>query len=113
MNYQFISTEIIYQYFGDDDKEMLLDMINIILSSNLRDLRDMDKAYAEEDFSLIKKRCHKSKPSLSYIGAFETRKLVEEIELNVPHSYELFNTLKLHLIQIETELKNFVKTLVD
>jgi HPt (histidine-containing phosphotransfer) domain-containing protein len=108
LNYQFINPETIYQYFGDDDNEMLLEMIQIILQTNLRDLKEMDKAYGEEDFASIKKRCHKSKPSLSYIGALTTRKLVEEIELNVPQSQELFKSLKAQVVQIEQELLHFI-----
>ena len=37
--YQLISPQTIFQYFGDDDKEMLQEMIQIILDSNLKDLK--------------------------------------------------------------------------
>lgn len=109
--YQLISPQTIYQYFGDDDKEMLLEMIQIILDTNLHDLKSLDKAYDNEDYSLIKKTCHKSKPSLSYIGAINTRKVVENIENDIPSSKDLYVELKNHILTIEKELNEFLTKL--
>jgi HPt (histidine-containing phosphotransfer) domain-containing protein len=109
--YQLISPQTIFQYFGDDDKEMLQEMIQIILDSNLKDLKDMDELYEAEDFALIKRRCHKAKPSLSYIGAIQTRKILESIEADLEHSQENFKSL-LHDIEIiEKELHTFLDSL--
>ena len=109
--YQLISPQIIFQYFGDDDKEMLQEMIQIILDSNLKDLKSMDELYEAEDYALIKRRCHKAKPSLSYIGAIQTRKILESIEANLENSQEQFKNL-LHDIEIiEKELHTFLDSL--
>ncbi|MCH6200803.1 Hpt domain-containing protein [Aquiflexum sp. LQ15W] len=109
--YQLISPQTIFQYFGDDDKEMLREMIQIILDSNLKDLKSMDVLYEAEDFALIKRRCHKAKPSLSYIGAIQTRKILESIEADLENSEEQFKNL-LHDIEIiEKELKTFLDSL--
>ncbi|MCR9015745.1 Hpt domain-containing protein [Aquiflexum gelatinilyticum] len=109
--YQLISPQTIFQYFGDDDKEMLQEMIQIILDSNLKDLKDMDELYQAEDFALIKRRCHKAKPSLSYIGAIQTRKILESIEADLENSQEQFKHL-LHDIEIiEKELHTFLDSL--
>ena len=64
----------------------------------------MDELYEAEDYALIKRRCHKAKPSLSYIGAIQTRKILESIEADLENSQEQFKHL-LHDIEIiEKEL---------
>ena len=109
--YQLISPQTIFQYFGDDDKEMLQEMIQIILDSNLKDLKSMDDLYQEQDWALIKRRCHKAKPSLSYIGAIQTRKILESIESGLENSHGNFKSL-LHDIEIiEKELHTFLDSL--
>lgn len=109
--YQLISPQTIFQYFGDDDKEMLQEMIQIILDSNLKDLKNMDELYEIEDFAMIKRRCHKAKPSLSYIGAIQTRKILEAIEADLENSQGQFQNL-LHDIEIiEKELHTFLDSL--
>lgn len=109
--YQLISPQTIFQYFGDDDKEMLQEMIQIILDSNLKDLRNMDDLYSSQDWAQIKRRCHKAKPSLSYIGAIQTRKILESIEGDLENSHQHFNEL-LHDIEIiEKELNTFLDSL--
>ena len=109
--YQLISEQSIYQYFGDDDPDMIRDMIQIILETNVHDLKELGDFYETKEFEIIKKRCHKAKPSMSYIGAIKTRKLLEEIEADIPNSLPLNAKLQNHLLTIEDELKKFVKTL--
>ncbi len=109
--YQLISPQTIFQYFGDDDKEMLQEMIQIILDSNLKDLKNMDELYASQDWALIKRRCHKAKPSLSYIGAIQTRKILESIEGDLENSHGQFNNLLRDIEIIEKELHTFLESL--
>lgn len=109
--YQLISPQTIFQYFGDDDKEMLQEMIQIILDSNLQDLKNMDQLYNEKDWSMIKKRCHKAKPSMSYIGAMQTRKILESIESDLEGSQPKFDELLQHIELIEKELHTFLDSL--
>ncbi len=108
--YKFISEQSIYQYFGEDEPEMIKEMVQIILETNIKDLKELDKSYSQ-DFPTVKKRCHKAKPSMSYIGALKTRKLLEEIENNPDDYLSLNESLQAHLIQIETELNQFLETL--
>lgn len=106
--YQLISEQSIYQYFGDDDPEMVQEMIQIILETNINDLKQLDSFYQSGDFASIKKRCHKAKPSMSYIGVLKTRKILEEIEANLEDSQSLNQTLQDQLTTIESELKTFL-----
>ncbi|MBC6366109.1 Hpt domain-containing protein [Algoriphagus sp. AK58] len=106
--YQLISEQSIYQYFGDDDPEMIREMIQIILDTNIKDLKELDAFYESGDFASIKKRCHKAKPSMSYIGAIKTRKMLEEIEANLEGSKPLNDTLQSQLKTIEAELGTFL-----
>jgi HPt (histidine-containing phosphotransfer) domain-containing protein len=109
--YQIISEQSIYQYFGDDDPDMLREMIQIILDTNIKDLKELSSFYRDEDYITIKKRCHKAKPSMSYIGAIKTRKTLEEIEANLENSAALNVSLQEQLRLIETELKTFVSAI--
>jgi len=109
--YQIISEQSIYQYFGDDDPEMTREMIEIILDTNIKDLKELTKYYELRDFETIKKRCHKAKPTMSYIGAMRSRKLLEEIEANLESSEDLNNTLQEQLDLIAKELNEFLKSI--
>jgi HPt (histidine-containing phosphotransfer) domain-containing protein len=109
--YQIISEQSIYQYFGDDDTDMIREMIQIILDTNIKDLKELGSFYDEEDYVTIKKRCHKAKPSMSYIGAIKTRKTLEEIEANLENSAPLNESLQEQIRLIETELNIFVSSI--
>ena len=106
--YQLISEQSIYQYFGDDDPEMIREMIQIILDTNIKDLKELGEFYNSGDFVTIKKRCHKAKPSMSYIGALKTRKTLEDIEGNLESSKSLNQSLQDQLSIIESELNKFL-----
>ncbi|WP_245946993.1 Hpt domain-containing protein [Algoriphagus yeomjeoni] len=109
--YQSISEQSIYQFFGEDEPEMIKEMIEIILETNIKDLTELDKFHKLNDFPTIKKRCHKAKPSMSYIGAQKTRKLLEEMENN-PNDFQVLNIdLQTQLSAIEKELNKFLETL--
>ena len=108
--YQLISPQTIIQYFGDDDKEMLREMVQIILDTNLNDLKQLHPLYEAKDFVTIKKKCHKAKPSMSYVGAVDTRKILEQIEADLENSAPKYELLLEHITIIEDELKKFLKT---
>ena len=109
--YHLISEQSIYQYFGDDDPGMIREMIQIILDTNIRDLKELGSFYESGDFATIKKRCHKAKPSMSYIGANKTRKTLEEIEANLENSAPLNASLQDQLRLIENELTEFISAI--
>jgi hypothetical protein len=109
--YTIISEKLIYKYFGDDDPEMIKNMIKIILETSIKDLKGLTICYENADFETIKKRCHKAKPSMSYIGALSSKKLLEEIEADLDNSYELNIRLQEELNTIVLELQEFRKRL--
>ena len=109
--YQFISEQSIYQYFGEDDLEMIKEMVQIILSTNIKDLKELDNFKRQDDYTTIKKRCHKAKPTMSYIGAIKTRKILDEIERGQSNFVEINARLQTQLIGIEAELNQFLETL--
>ena len=109
--YQLISEQSIYQYFGDDDPEMIREMIQIILDTNIKELKELDTFYSSGDLDTIKKRCHKAKPSMSYIGALKTRKILEKIEAELPNSKKINDLLQAQLRIIESELSSFLEGL--
>lgn len=109
--YQYISEQSIFQYFGDDDPEMIKEMVDIILVTNIKELKQLEIYYQQDDYELIKKRCHKAKPSMSYIGAMKTRKILEEMEHNFVDFQRLNESLQSHLNEIETELNQFLETI--
>jgi len=108
--YQLIDEKIIIQYFGDDDPEMLKEMVQIIIDINIHELKGLDHFYKISDYHTIKKYCHKSKPSMSYIGAELTKKILEDIESNLENSHQLNKTLQSHLVIIEDELTRFMNS---
>jgi len=109
--YQFINENSIFQYFGEDDPKMIREMVQIILDTNVKDLKQLDQLYETQDFVVLKKRCHRAKPSMSYIGARKTRKILAAMEANPSQSQELNKTLQFHLLQIESELNQFLKSI--
>ncbi len=109
--YTLINEQAIYQYFGDDDPEMTRMMIQIILDTNITDLKELETFYASADYVTIKKRCHKAKPSMSYIGALSSKTLLEQIENDLENSKSLNSELQKDLETIEIELKEFLKNL--
>ena len=109
--YQFISEQSIYQYFGEDDPNLIKSMVQIILTSNIHDLKELPQFYESNDFETIKKRIHKAKPSMTYIGAKSTSKLIEKIEENVQDSLALNTQLQSDLSKIEEELLSFIDTI--
>ncbi|RZS97428.1 Hpt domain-containing protein [Cecembia calidifontis] len=109
--YKLISPQTIIQYFGDDDKEMLQEMVQIIIDTNLHDLKYLDEFYDAKDFATIKKKCHKAKPSMSYVGAVDTRKLLEKIEADLENSRPTYKKLREHVQIIDEELKKFLENL--
>ncbi|WP_143961402.1 Hpt domain-containing protein [Litoribacter populi] len=111
--YTIIHKGTIFHYFGEDD-EMAQQMVEVILSTNLKDLMELPKLYDEKDWSTIKVRCHKGKSTMSYIGALQVRKMLEEIEsdpekIYPQHREQLTNTLQ----TVDDELHFFLNEEFD
>lgn len=109
--YRHINISSIYQYFGEDDLDLIREMIQIILTTNLTDLKDLPLLFTKSDFLSISKRCHKAKPTMSYIGALDTKNLLHEIEINPSSSENEIARLVAEIIQIEAELNLFLANL--
>ncbi|MCH7410900.1 Hpt domain-containing protein [Belliella sp. DSM 111904] len=109
--YNIVVPQTIYQFFGDDDVEMIKEMVQIIIDTNVQDLKEMDQYYDSKEYDIIKRKCHKAKPSMSYIGAIKTRKLLESIEEELENSRPTYDLLKKDLEIIEFELKDFLAEL--
>ncbi|KEO74054.1 Hpt domain-containing protein [Anditalea andensis] len=106
--YTLIHKETIFHYFGDDN-EMAVQMVEIIMETNLKDLMNLPTVFAQKDFKKIKTRCHKGKSTMSYLGALQVRKLLEEIEKDPKNMYPLHKDQLHHYLQIlERELQNFL-----
>ncbi len=109
--YQLINPQTIFHFFGDDDEEMLREMIQIILDTNFKELMLLDPYYEAGDLAMVKKKCHKAKPSMSYVGAMKTRKILEEIEHDLENSYPAYQRLLGDLKVLDTELRDFLDDL--
>lgn len=105
---QLIIEELIYRQFGEDDPEMIREIIELIINTNINDLKELDFFYGLKDFQTIMRRCHKAKPSMSYVGALAVKKTLDQIEADVENSHELNILLQLQLKTLEAELNNFL-----
>ncbi len=106
--YSYIHTESIYQYFGKENPELVKELVTLIIEVNLEELRSLPDFYQQKDYATIKKRVHKSKPSLGYIGATKTLPLIRSIEAEPENSLENIQNLLEHIEHISSELKSFL-----
>jgi len=109
--YRHINVSSIYQYFGEDDTDMIKEMIHIILTTNLKDLKSLPTLFSNGDLLILTKLCHKAKPTMSYIGAHHSKKLLEKIERSPTTSDTIITELAVQINEIEDELKHFLANL--
>jgi len=109
--YQHIDEETIYNYLGKDNPELIEELLELVISVNLVELEELSELYQKKDYSTIKKRVHKSKPSLSYIGASKTLELVDQIESELETSAPINSELQKHIKSIKLELTTFLAEL--
>ncbi len=109
--YQHIDEDTIYNYLGRDNQELIEELLGLVISVNLVELQELSDLYQKKDYSTIKKRVHKSKPSLSYIGATKTLELVHKIESELESSAPINTELQEHIILIKKELQEFLASL--
>lgn len=108
--YNFINVKTIHEYLGEDNQDLIIEMVGLILQINLTELEELPQFYKQNDLETIKKRCHKAKPSLSYIGASSTLELIEQIELNLTDSRAINDRLQENIREIREELKHFIQS---
>jgi len=106
--YTLIHKDTIFHYFGEDN-EMAIQMVEVIMETNLKDLMKLPELYDRKEYLKIRTRCHKGKSTMSYIGALQVRKLLEEIEKDPKKIYPEHKDQLHHYLQIlERELHNFL-----
>lgn len=109
--YKYIDEATIYNYLGKDNPELIRELLGLVLSINLVELEELPEFYKKEDFATVKKRVHKAKPSLSYIGAEKTLELIHKIEENLQASAPTNELLQEHVQTIRQELNTFIESL--
>ncbi|MHA7128588.1 Hpt domain-containing protein [Algoriphagus namhaensis] len=109
--YQSIDEDTIYNYLGRDNPDLIRELLGLILSVNLRELEELQELYPKEDYSTIKKRVHKSKPSLSYVGASKALELVHQIEEDLENSAPLNEELQAQVKRIRVDIQLFLDNL--
>lgn len=106
--YKVIKPEIIYHFF-ENDHQMINEMLDLILQTNIHDLRNLLPYFEQKEFLQVKKRCHKSKPSMSYLGATSVRRTLETIEKDVENKFITnYPQLLDQLQELEEEMKTFL-----
>lgn len=103
-----ISEEVIYRQFGSDDPEAIREIIQLIQTTHVKELKELGNLYSLGDWGTIKKKCHKAKPSMDYLGAFTITRTLEQIEFHPENSESVNLQLQNQLIILESELTDFL-----
>lgn len=110
--YKHIDEERIFHFF--EDEEMINEMLGLILTTNITELKNMDAIYASGNFEKLKKTCHKSKPTMLYLGANELRGELEFLEKSIPEKFEsLYPAFLLKLEELDLEIREFLRKLKE
>lgn len=109
--YNYIDESTIFNYLGKENTDLIKELLGLVLSINLVELEELNDLYEKQDFEIIKRRVHKSKPSLSYIGAVKTLEIIHAIEEDLENSAPHNVTLQAHIKSIKTELNSFIQSL--
>lgn len=106
--YTLIDPERIFHFF--DDAETVNKMLPLILVTNLNELKGLQQLYDSGDYEKTRKTCHKSKPTMLYLGAGGMRESLEKLELSIPEKFNTFYPAFLkELGLLEKEVKTFLK----
>lgn len=106
--YTLIEPERIFHYF--DDAGTVNEMMQLIMITNIEELKGLQQIYESGDFEKTKKICHKSKPTMLYLGATQMRDNLENLEKNIPDKFDLLYPAFLkELDLLEMEIKAFLK----
>lgn len=107
--YKLIKPDMIYHFF-DHDTELIYEVVELVLEISIQDLKNLDHYHRNKEFYTIKKKFHKSKPMLSYLGARVIINNIEHIEKNIEKKFPYYyNTLLHQLEALEKELKIFLE----
>lgn len=105
--YTLIEPERIFHFF--DDAETVNEMLNLILLTNVNELKGLQQIYDSGDYEKTRKTCHKSKPTMQYLGALGMKNNLEKLERNIPEKFNsLYPMFLEELFLLETEVKAFL-----
>lgn len=66
--------------YSSNDKEFVIEMVELFLSSTPDFLDEMKTAFQNEDFASLGKIAHKMKPSMTFMGVENGKELTVELE---------------------------------
>jgi septation ring formation regulator EzrA len=105
--YTLIEPERIFHFF--DDAESVDEMLRLILITNINELKELQQVYNSGDYVKARKICHKSKPTMVYLGALQVRDALENLERNIPDKFEyLYPAFLEDLTVLENEINTFL-----
>lgn len=106
--YILIEPERIFHFF--DDAETINEMLQLILLTNVSELKGLQQIFDSGDYEKTRKKCHKSKPTMLYLGAIGMRDSLEKLEQNIPGQFNTHYPVFLKELELlETEVKAFLK----
>ncbi|GGF26981.1 Hpt domain-containing protein [Echinicola rosea] len=107
--YELINKDVIFQFLGDDP-ELIRPMLEMMLNNSLTDLEDLDSLYQQGKYEEVRIKVHKGKSMMGYVGASSTKKMLQEIEKDVPNAYPRnINALKADIEILKNEISDFLK----
>lgn len=105
--YTLIEPERIFYFF--DDVDTVNDMLHLILLTNVVELKGLQQIYDSGDYEKTRKTCHKSKPTMLYLGAASVRDSLEKLERNIPTEFNtLYPAFLAELDLLENEIRAFL-----
>lgn len=106
--FNYLDKEKIFHFF--EEEEMVFEMLGLILATNIRELKSLRSIYESGDYEKLRKTCHKSKPTMLYLGSSFMRDELEQLEKNIPDQFETLYPAFLEKIQdLEVEIGDFLR----
>lgn len=106
--YKLIEPERIFHFFGD--AETVNEMLPLILATNVEELKGLQQIFDGGDYDRTRKICHKSKPTMLYLGAIGVRESLENLEQHIPDQFKnLYPVFLSELALLEKEINAFLK----
>nr|MBI1232571.1 hypothetical protein [Cytophagales bacterium] len=110
--YTLIEPEVIHHFFDDD--ATIVEMLHLILITNIKELKGLKQIFDAGDFEKTRKTCHKSKPTMLYLGATKVRSTLENLERNIPEQFEaLYPAFLSEIGYLEAEISAFVNEVIS
>lgn len=90
------------------NQEQIVNMVAVFVGEVSQSIEEINTAFADKDFSAIKKLTHKVKPTLTYFGVAKLEKELLEIDTMLLQNFDV-NELGLKL----SNLTNLTATIVE